>query len=99
MNVEYALDKIKSLVSSLSKKDTEDRIITYASIVTIINRLSEITKDEVIPNFSTYKNELLWSCEALCGLDDGNSHIEENHMTWALSAINKLKSVHCFNVK
>ena len=43
-----------------------------------------------------YKNELLWHCESLCGLSDGNGHDDDKHIVWALSVINKIFSPHCF---
>lgn len=99
MNIKYALETIDALVLGFRSKNKEERLISYSSIIAILTRLEEISKDKPIPNYELYKHELIQSCEALCGLDDGNGHDASTHISWALAAIDKLESVHCFNVR
>lgn len=99
MNIKYALETIDTLVLGFRSKNKEERLISYASIIAILTRLEEISKDKTIPNYELYKHELIQSCEALCGLDDENGHDETTQISWALAAVNKLESVHCFNVR
>lgn len=98
MNNKYGLEKIHDEVLSLSKADQRERLVSYSVICIILSRIEEGIKENPIPNYEIYKHKLLWSCEALCGLADGNNHEESNHISWALSAINKLESIHCLNV-
>lgn len=98
MNVKFALQNIKELVLTFKKQNQEEKLLSYSSIIAILSRLDEIVRDKPVPNYNIYKHELLWSCEAICGLDDGNGHDESTHISWALAAVNKLESYHCFNV-
>lgn len=98
MIIKNALDQIKEIIRGLKTKKVEERLQSYATIAVILSRLEDISKDQKIPNYVIYKQDLLYSCEALCGLDDVNGHSEEQHIGWALSAVDKLKSFHCFNV-
>lgn len=99
MNIKYALKTIDALVLGFRSKNKEERLISYSSIIAILTRLEEISKDKTIPNYDLHKHELIKSCEVLCGLDDENGHDESTYISWALSTVDKLESVHCFNVR
>ncbi len=101
MNIKFALDRIEEIICNLEKKETEESVESYSAIIAIIMRLDEKAKDEAVPiaNYREYRTKFLWSCESICGLDDGNGHDKSQHLRWALAAINNLKSGHCFNVK
>jgi hypothetical protein len=98
MIIKNALHQLKEIVRGLRVKNIEERLQSYITITVLFSRLEDITKDQTIPNYKIYKHDLLLSCEVLCGLDDSNGHSEEQHIGWALSAVDKLGSIHCFNV-
>lgn len=98
MNTKLALEKVHDIVLGIKDEDTKERLISYSVISTIMRSLDKFAEENNTPNYEIYKHELLWSCEALAGLDIGNNHEDSNHITWALSAIQKLESIHCFNV-
>lgn len=98
MKIKYALSKANDIILQMEKEDTRERLISYSIITAILKDLDEIADETENPNYELYKQELLWSCKSICGLDDGNGHSAHQHTVWALAAIAKLKSVHCFDV-
>lgn len=97
MNIDKGLNEIATQILHIKKKDIEERLKAYSIICSILYRLDSLIEENecVINNYKAYKKELLWSVEAICMLDDGNEHSEEEHIVSALSAINKLKSNRC----
>ena len=98
MEIKLYLAALNVLVRSLDNPDDVERLKAYGAIMVILREIEASIKEKPIPNYTMYKGELLSSCRGLCKLTDGGGHDERNLMTWALSAVNKLKSVHCFNV-
>jgi len=98
MIIKNALQKIEGTVRVLKNSDIDDRLVPYSTIVTLLNRLEEITKDQDYPNYKIYKRDLLTSCEILCGLDDNNGPDEGIETGRALLAVRKMGSCSCFNV-
>ena len=87
---------LRKLVTRL--KEIDDKL---ESLIEIKNVLSEIENniDEGTPNFELYKSELIYHCESLVGINDGNNHGSQQHYAWALAAIDKLESKHCLDFK
>ncbi|MDF2636432.1 MAG: hypothetical protein K0R78_3306 [Pelosinus sp.] len=98
MIIKNALQKIEGIVRGLKIKDIDERLLSYSTIVTLLNRIEEVAKNQRIPNYIIYRSDLLESCEALCELDDNKGHDDGQHLGRALSAIAKLRSYQCFNV-
>lgn len=98
MNIKKTLQKIEELVRDLKSKEIDQRLSPYISIVTLLNRIEEVTKDKNYPNYKIYKQDLLEICEILCGLDDVNDQDDGQQTGRALGAIRKMASYSCFNV-
>ncbi len=95
MDKQNAKHVLTLLVMEMKEQELMTRVKSYGSIVAILERLGEIaTREKHL--IMLYKNELLWHCESLCGLTDGNGHDDDKHIVWALSVINKIFSPHCF---
>lgn len=100
MLVGKGVNQIKEIVQTINTKDKNERLKLYSIIVAIFSRLDKIVENvAIIANYNQYKEEVLWSIESICGLDDGNGHSEEEHLGWAYAAIHKLESIHCFKEK
>jgi hypothetical protein len=98
MKIKYALSKTNDIILEMEKQNTRERLISYSIITAILNDLDKIAEEKETPNYEFYRHELLWSCKSMCGLDDGNGHSANQHTILALEAIDKLKSVNCFDV-
>ncbi|MBP2626674.1 MAG: hypothetical protein H6Q68_1385 [Firmicutes bacterium] len=98
MIIKNALQKIEGIVRSFKHSGIDERLSTYITIVTLLNRIEDIAKDKNYPNYKIYKQELLTSCEVLCGLDDNNGHDDGEQIGRALLAVRKMGSYTCFNV-
>jgi hypothetical protein len=98
MMIKNGLDKIKDIVRGFKTKNIDERLFSYTVIVAILGQIEETVKDKNFPNYKIYKQDLLWSCEVLCNLDDGDGRPEGEHIGRALMAVDKLRSVQCFNV-
>ncbi len=97
MIIKNALEQIEVLVRNLKNENNVERLLCYSTIIAILNRIEAITKEERIPNYVIYKNDLLENCEKICGLE--NNIGEVGHLIGkALVAIRNLKSYQCFNV-
>lgn len=99
MNIKYGLSSIKKILNDINTKDTEEKLRQYSIINTILSRITVIAEKNNVPNYKTYKEELLWNIESICELDDGNGHSIEQHLAWAIGSISKIESIHCFNVE
>jgi len=98
MIVRNALQKIEKLIRVLKNNDIDERLVPYITIITLLNRLEDITRDKDYPNYKIYKQDLLTCCEVLCGLDDNVGYDEGEQTGRALLAVRKMGSVSCFNV-
>lgn len=98
MIIKNALQKIEGIVRGLKNNDIDERLLPYITIVTLLNRIEDLTKDKNYPNYKIYKQDLLTSCEFLCGLDDNAGHDDGEQTGRALSAVRKMGSYSCFNV-
>lgn len=98
MIIKNALEKIEVLVRSFKTENNIERLLYYSAVVTILNRIEDITKDQRIPNYVIYKSDLLENCEMLCELETNLGNDDGQHIGKALVAIRNLKSYQCFNV-
>lgn len=98
MIIKNALQKIEGMIRNFKNSDIDERLLPYITIVTLLNRIEDITKDQNYPNYKIYKQDLLVSCEILCGLDDNTGHDEGEQTGRALLAVRKMGSYTCFNV-
>jgi len=98
MIIKNALQKIEGIVRGLKLRDVDARLSSYSTIVILLTRIEDITKDQNYPNYKIYKQDLLTNCEVLCGLDDNSGHDDGEQIGRALSVIRKMGSYSCFNV-
>lgn len=99
MNISKAIDALKTLLLNMKNKTQEECLVSYSIIMSILQGLDELAETEAnTVMYGEYRLKIVYHCEAICGLDDGNSHDKQSHIVWALGEIGKLKSVHCFNV-
>ena len=98
MNIKNALQKAEGIVRTFKNKDSDERLVSYSTIVTLLNRLEDITMEQNYPNYKIYKQDLLTSCEILCGLDDNTGHDEGEQTGRALLSLRQMGSYSCFNV-
>lgn len=98
MKIESALNELEEIVIDMKNQNIRERLVSYSVITAIINGLDKIaeTSDIPISMYKEYKQEFMWSCETICGLDDGNDLGEERHVMFALGAISKMKTGCCF---
>jgi len=93
-----AIDKLEDLAQALYESD--DSIARLQLLATIDSILSSLEKTKSIRgNTKENIDRVRWSLETICGLDSGNDHSDDQHYTWALGAIEALKSIHCFGEK
>ena len=98
MIIKNVLQRIEGLVRVLKNSDIDERVLPYITIVTLLSRIEDITKDGNYANYKIYKQDLLTSCEIMCGLDDNDSYDAGEQTGRALLAIRKMGSYTCFNV-
>jgi len=98
MLIKNALQKLEGLVRVLRSNNIDDRLVPYSTIVTLLSRIEDVAKDEKYPNYKIYKQDLLISCEKMCGLDDSTGYDEGEQTGRALLAVRKMGSFSCFNV-
>ncbi len=98
IKIKYALSKTNDIILEMEKQNARERLISYSIITAIVSDLDKIAEENKTPNYEVYRHELLWSCKSMCGLDDDNGYSANQHTTLALDAVDKLKSVHCFDV-
>lgn len=98
--VKNALQQLEGLVRVLKNSDIDERLLPYNTIVTLLSRIEDMTKEQNYPNYKIYKQDLLTSCEILCGLDDNNNNsiVAGEQTGRALLAVRKMRSYSCFNV-
>jgi len=98
MIVKNALQKLEGLVRVLKSSDIDEKLLPYSTIITLLSQIEDITKEQNCPNYKIYKQDLLTSCEILCGLDDNTSYVAGEQTGRALLAVRKMGSFSCFNV-
>ncbi|SFL87543.1 hypothetical protein [Pelosinus propionicus] len=97
MIIKNALEQIEILVRNFKKENKIERLLCFSAVITILNRIEDITEEEKIPNYVIYKKDLLESCEKICELEDNSEDVGQL-IGKALVAIRNLKSYQCFNV-
>lgn len=97
MIIKNALEQIEILVRNFKKENNIERLLCFSAVITILNRIEDITEEEKIPNYVIYKKDLLESCEKICELEDNSEDVGQL-IGKALVAIRNLKSYQCFNV-
>lgn len=82
--VELTLERIISLADEMPSQDEIEKAHTFATIKVLIDWLREANRD--FNNDNGYASEKLinieWSAAAIAGLDDGNGHYEDLHLSW-----------------
>ncbi len=88
MNIVKAENAIYALIKHMAEPTTSDieKLQSYSAIRAVCLDIEEHAKISDID--TSYLDEnihgLLWSCQTLAGLDDGNNHSVEQHVVWAI---------------
>lgn len=77
MKVGYGLLQIEKIIENIKFQEKDERLKSYSVIVSILSSIDKIAETNNIPNYNTYKDELLLSIEAICELGDSNGHSTE----------------------
>ena len=102
MDIALTLDKIEMLIKPMSEADNIERLHHYATIRTILNDLKKHTKEtedlKNTPNVNIYITEMDSPLKCLAGLLD-HGHDDDTYSARLYGAIDKLRSVHCYDTK
>ena len=98
MDNKMALESMECIIDAMPKESRVGRLQLFFIIRSIVNELQRQAKESNLWNayMSEKFNAIIWSTEAISGLNDGNGHPAEQHASWARIAINTLKSGSCF---
>jgi|MTBAKSStandDraft_2_1061841.scaffolds.fasta_scaffold40891_1 hypothetical protein len=104
MDIDCILTAISKLVKSLNAASEVERLQSYSAIQTLRNQLLAYVAEKNVDGDSIGKNnakiyftELDSHLRPMVGLED-TSHPYEQQELWARQCIDKLRSVHCFDI-
>lgn len=101
MDIKRAIDAIQELLDKLPDQGKGEQLQTFVTMKFLSNELLECAKEKNLPYL--YIEEILGEldshCRSIVDLEDRLGHPIDQHHNWARSAINKLKSSHCFKIK
>lgn len=103
MNIEMTINAIEDLHKEMEKQNKIEKLQTYSTIQTLFSELNDYAEsmnDEgaPIPNVEMYIAEMITPLRCIAGLEDTDHDLSQNTV-WVLTGIQKLRSVHCFNIK
>ncbi|MFH1061948.1 MAG: hypothetical protein V1747_03565 [Candidatus Omnitrophota bacterium] len=100
MDIKSTLEHMRCLVGSMLHDSSCDNYRICTEIKTLSEDLKQKAKQEDMGNayMSEKFGNLIWSVEAIAGLNDGNGHSSQLHRSWAYAALDALKGYHCFKV-
>ncbi len=101
MQVEKILKIIKELAEEIMALEAEGRLRNYFMIKSLLDELRDEGEIRQIPMnmFYEYARTLLEHCQVLAGIYANDRHDERQHLRWICAEIDKLRSVHCFNIE
>ena len=97
MSIKESLEKIEAILRLLKHSPREERLLLHGETLSILSQIDAFEEENPVPNYKIYKQDLLTSFEALCGLESGDSQ-EGEHLGRSLFAVRKMASYSCFNV-
>ena len=100
MQVEKTLKIIKELAEEILTLETVNRVKNYSVIKQLLDDLRSEGEIKQIPlgPYKVYAATLLTHCRVMAGLEADDGHDERQHLRWIYAELDKLRSVHCFNV-
>lgn len=101
MQVEKTLKIIKELAEEILTLETMSRVRNYSVIKQLLDDLRVEGEIKQIPlgPYKTYATTLLMHCRAMAGLEADDGHDESQHLRWVYAELDKLRSVHCFDIR
>jgi hypothetical protein len=103
MDISLYLDAVEDLAHAMSGAERLERLRTYAAIQTLIGEVRSYAKEHpedypvAVTNMGSYFAEMQTPLATLAGLEELSQPYDQN-LTWVLQGVEKLRSVHCFNV-
>ena len=102
MNFEMRLNALELLISELRHMEPIQRLQTYSTIKTFLDEIEAYVIEHESENLDhgnagIYIAEMYSPLETIVGLDN-NGHEESSNFGWLETGIDKLRSVHCFNI-
>ena len=100
MNIARTLDIIEKLINSMIEKADTDRLQVYSIIRTLILDIEKYNEQNNYPKAIIKEkiDSLLWNCQSIAKLDDGNKHSDQQHHSWAIDSIQAIKGPHGFKL-
>jgi hypothetical protein len=92
MDISKVENAIHALIEHMAEPSTNNiaKLQSYGAIRAICLDIEDHTKTS--DTYTTYLDEnihgMLWSCQTLAGLDNGNNHSVEQHVAWAIGKRN-----------
>jgi hypothetical protein len=102
MNFKKRLEAVEIIISEITVMSPTQRLISYCAIKTILDEIELYINEHESENLDcgnaeTYITQMYGPLEALTGLDH-SGHPENQNIGWLMTALDKLRSVHCFNI-
>ena len=101
MDAKKTISAIEELLTELSDQSKVEQLQTYVAIKFFSNELIAYAKEKKLPY--SYIEEILGEldghCRSIVDLEDRLGHSIDQHYSWAIKTIDKLKSNHCFSIK
>lgn len=103
MNIAQRLKALELLVKDILNLDQLQRLQQYGTIKAILDEIDVYVEEHESDNLGKgnaglYIAEMFYPLDTICGLDD-NGHDLTQNLAWFRSGIDKLRSVHCFDIK
>lgn len=103
MNVGLTIKAIEYLHKEMEKQNEIEKLQTYSTIQTLFSELNDYAESmeedgSPIPNVGMYITEMITPLRCIAGLENTGHDLSQNRV-WVLTGINKLRSVHCFNIE
>lgn len=102
MNIPQRLKALELLVEDTLNLDQMQRLQMYGTIKTILDEIDTYVDEHESDNLGKgnagiYIAEMYYPLETICGLDN-NGHDLVQNLYWFRTGIDKLRSMHCFDI-
>lgn len=103
MNFKKRLESVELIISEIIAMSPVQRLMAYSTVKTILDEIEAYVDEHESENLDNgsagiYIAEMFAPLEALAGLEESR-HDEIQHKVWLSSSLDKLRSVHCFDIK
>lgn len=102
MNIPQRLKALEMLVADVLSLDLLQRAQLYGTIKVILDEIDAYVEEHESENLGKgnaglYIAEMHYPLETICGLDDNGHNLVQN-LVWFRTGIDKLRSIHCFDI-